>query len=140
MVTLPQCCAADLDAQYNTGSDELKVPNLMPDIVTRVVFNPIKAVHVDVGGVFACFATPSRYEDDFTEVGGGVNINARFNVTASTKLLLQSAFGSGLGRYVGGLVPDVAFQRRLNQHDWHDVVGRRRGAKGHQQGVAGWLL
>ncbi len=111
LVTLPQCCAGDIDAQYNTGSDELKVPNLMPDIVTRVAFNPIKSVHVDVGGVFRVFRhTVAPYEDDFKEVGGGANINARFNVTASTKLLLQSAFGSGLGRYVGGLVPDVAFR------------------------------
>ena len=31
-------------------------------------------------------------------------------MTAGTKLLMQSAFGSGLGRYIGGLVPDVAFR------------------------------
>jgi hypothetical protein len=111
LVTLPHCCASDIDAQYNTGSDELKVPNLMPDIVTRVAFNPIKAVHVDVGGVFRVFRhTVAPYEDDFKEVGGGANINARFNVTASTTFLVQTAFGSGLGRYVGGLVPDVAFR------------------------------
>ena len=50
IVTLPSCCASDLDAQYNTGADEMRVPNLMPDIVTRVAVNPTRAVHVDVGG------------------------------------------------------------------------------------------
>ena len=111
LVTLPQCCASDIDAQYNTGSDELRVPNLMPDIVTRVAFNPIKPLHVDVGGVVRVFRhTVSPYDDDFKEVGGGASINARFNVTAGTKFLVQSAFGSGLGRYIGGLVPDVAFR------------------------------
>jgi hypothetical protein len=111
LVILPQCCASDIDAQYNTGSDELHVPNLVPDIVTRVAFNPIKSVHVDIGGVLRVFRhTVPPYIDDFKEVGGGASINARFNVTAGTKLLLQSAFGSGLGRYVGGLVPDVAFR------------------------------
>ena len=55
LVTLPQCCASDIDAQYNTGSDELRVPNLMPDFVTRVAFNPIKPLHVDVGGVVRVF-------------------------------------------------------------------------------------
>jgi hypothetical protein len=44
-------------------------------------------------------------------VGGGASVNARLNITAGTKLLIQSAFGSGLGRYIGGLVPDVAFRR-----------------------------
>ena len=61
---------------------------------------------------FGCSATPWRpYDDDFKEAGGGASINARFNLTAGTRLLMQSAFGSGLGRYIGGLVPDAAFRR-----------------------------
>ncbi len=35
----PECCASDLDVEYNTGADEMKVPNLMPDVVTRVALN-----------------------------------------------------------------------------------------------------
>ena len=112
LVVLPACCANDIDAQYNTGSDELRVPNLMTDIVTRVAFNPIKPLHVDVGGVVRVFRhTVAPYDDDFKDVGGGASINARYNVTASTRLLMQTGFGSGLGRYIGGLVPDAAFRR-----------------------------
>ena len=112
LVTLPVCCASDIDAQYNTGADELRVPNLMPDVVTRVAFNPVTALHVDVGGVVRVFRhTVSPYDHDFKEVGGGASLNARVNPTAGTTLLLQGAFGSGLGRYVGGLVPDAAFRR-----------------------------
>ena len=67
LVTLPQCCASDIDAQYNTGSDELSVPNLMPDVVTRVAFNPFKPLHVDVGGVMRVFRhTVAPYDDDFS--------------------------------------------------------------------------
>ena len=106
------CCADDIDAQYNTGSNELRVPNLMTDIVTRVAFNPIKPLHVDVGGVVRVFRhTVSPYDDDFKDVGGGASINARYNLTAGTKLLMQTGFGSGFGRYIGGLVPDAAFRR-----------------------------
>ena len=109
-VTLPLCCASDLDAQYNTGSDELKVPNLMPDIVTRVALNPTEAVHVDVGGVFRAFRhTVKPYDDTFKEVGGGASVNARVQATTETRIIGQLAFGSGLGRYIGGLVPDLAF-------------------------------
>ena len=112
LVVLPACCASDIDAQYNTGSDELRVPNLMTDIVTRVAFNPIKRLHVDVGGVVRVFRhTVSPYDDDFRDVGGGASINARYNLTAGTKLLMQTGFGSGFGRYIGGLVPDAAFRR-----------------------------
>jgi len=109
-VTLPLCCASDLDAQYNTGSDELRVPNLMPDIVTRVALNPAEAVHVDVGGVFRVFRhTVKPYDRTFKDLGGGASVNARVNATKNTKLIGQFAFGSGLGRYIGGLVPDLTF-------------------------------
>ena len=110
IVTLPLCCASDLDAQYNTGSDELNVPNLMPDVVTRIALNPTAAVHVDVGGVFRVFRhTVKPYDDTFKDLGGGANVNARVNATKNTKLIGQFAFGPGLGRYIGGLVPDLTF-------------------------------
>ncbi len=84
----------------------------MTDVVTRVAFNPIKPLHVDVGGVVRVFRhTVAPYDDDFKDVGGGASINARYNLTAGTKLLMQTGFGSGLGRYIGGLVPDAAFRR-----------------------------
>jgi hypothetical protein len=111
LVTLPSCCAGDIEAQYNTGSDELNTPNLMPDVVTRVAFNPSEAVHVDAGGVLRAFRhTTEPYEEDFSELGGGVNVNAGINATSATRLIAQFSFGSGMGRYIGGLVPDVAFR------------------------------
>lgn len=109
-VTLPSCCVSDIDAQYNTGSDELGVPNLMPDFVTRIAFNPNRTVHVDVGGVFRVFRhTIAPYDDTLTELGGGLSVNFRVNATRNTRLIAQGAFGAGLGRYIGGLIPDVAF-------------------------------
>ena len=64
VVTLPGCCRDDIDAQYNTGNEALSVPNLMPDLVTRVAFNPARALHVDVGGVWRVFRhTLAPYDD-----------------------------------------------------------------------------
>ena len=111
LVTLPACCSADIAAQYNTGQEALSVPNLMPDFVTRLALNPSAAVHVDVGGVLRVFRhTVSPYERDFKEVGGGLSVNGRFNPTGRTRLIGQVASGPGLGRYIGGLAPDVAFR------------------------------
>ena len=111
LVTLPQCCSADIDAQYNTGADELKAPNLMPDFSTRVTYSPRPAFHVDAGGVLRVFRhTVAPYVDDFKAVGGGVSLNLRVNPTRTTKIFGQGAVGSGLGRYIGGMVPDAAFR------------------------------
>ena len=111
VITLPQCCAADIDAQYNTGADELRVPNLMPDFTTRVVYSPGKILHVDAGGVLRVFRhTVAPYDQDFKATGGGANVNIRVNATQSTRILGQVATGSGMGRYIGGLVPDAGFK------------------------------
>ena len=111
-VTLPSCCAGDIETQYNTGSNGTSVPDLMPDIVTRVAVNPGKAVHLGAGGVLRVFRhRVAPFTDTFREVGGGVSIDAALRATTTTRVLVQTAFGSGLGRYVGGLAPDVAFHR-----------------------------
>lgn len=111
VVTLPRCCAADIDAQYNTGGDELRVPNLMPDFSTRVAWAPAKALHIDAGGVLRVFRhTVAPFDDDFKATGGGVSVNVRVSATATTRILGEVAAGSGLGRYIGGLVPDAAFR------------------------------
>jgi hypothetical protein len=136
LVTLPGCCADAIESQYNTGSEELSVPNLMPDITGRVALNPTSALHLDVGGVVRLFRhTIPPYDDDFKEVGGGASLNVRFNATGRTRLLLQSAFGSGLGRYVGGLVPDVAFESDGSI----TPIGTMSWVVGVEQGVSSML-
>lgn len=111
VVALPQCCATDIDAQYNTGGDELRAPNLMPDFTTRVSYSPAKAVHLDAGGVLRVFRhTVAPYDEDFKATGGGVSVNARVSATPITRILGQFSLGSGLGRYIGGLVPDASFK------------------------------
>jgi hypothetical protein len=111
LVTLPSCCTSDLEEQYNTGNNELGVPNLIPDFVGRVAFNPVKAFHVDVGGVLRVFRHHlMQFDQDFKSAGGGISINSRFNPAAATKLMLQWAHGPGLGRYLGGMVPDVTIR------------------------------
>ena len=111
VVTLPQCCAADIDAQYNTGADELRAPNLMPDFSTRVTYSPRNAIHIDAGGVLRVFRhTVAPYDEDFKATGGGGSVNVRVNATPSTRIFGQLAVGSGMGRYIGGLAPDAAFR------------------------------
>ncbi len=111
LVTLPACCAQDIALQYNTGAEALSVPNLMPDFVTRVGLTPGNAFHVDVGGVWRVFRhTLAPYDDVQRASGGGVSANVRVSPTRATRIIGQAAYGPGLGRYVGGLAPDVAFR------------------------------
>jgi hypothetical protein len=108
LVTLHACCADDLDAQYNTGSDELKVPNLMPDIATRVALNRGQWFHADLGGVLRVLRhSLAPYDRDEHEVGGGLSANVGLWPASGTRIVAQGSWGAGMGRYIGGLVPDV---------------------------------
>jgi hypothetical protein len=109
VVTLPACCTSDLQAQYNTGANGLNVPNLMPDIVSRVAFNSAKIFHLDAGGVFRVFRhTLTASNESFMHAGGGVSINARARANDATAVIGQFSYGTGMGRYIGGLAPDVS--------------------------------
>ena len=108
-VKLPSCCVADLQAQYNIGTNGTAVPNFMPDIVSRVAFNDGKVFHLDAGGVLRVFRhTLSPYDVATHQAGGGVSVNARVTA-AKTKVIGQLAYGPGIGRFLGGFAPDVSF-------------------------------
>jgi hypothetical protein len=79
----------------------------MPDFVTRAAMNT-GPLHVDVGGLFRVFRhTLAPYDKDFHHLGGGVGVNASYRVNDGTKLIGQWSAGAGMGRYIGGLVPDL---------------------------------
>jgi len=71
VVTLPLCCATNVDSQYNTGGDQLTVPDYIPDFTTRVAFNT-KIFHVDMGGVVRVFRQNIEpYTHEQKQAGGG---------------------------------------------------------------------
>ncbi len=108
VVTLPACCSALTD-QYNTGSNGTATPNLMPDISSRLAFNSAKVFHLDAGGVLRVFRhTLPPYTDSVKQVGGGGSVNARVTPGGATNIIGQLTYGRGIGRYIGGLAPDVA--------------------------------
>jgi len=145
-VVLPDCCADDIAVQYNTGEQALAVPNLMPDFATRVAWNPTPAIHLDAGGVLRVFRhTVAPYDRDFKATGGGVSLNARATPARGTRLIGQVASGAGLGRYVGGLAPDVAFREDgsiapVRSTSWvlgvEQALSPRISAAGYYSGVA----
>jgi hypothetical protein len=89
------------------------VPNLHPDIIAKTAFDwrlGGKRFHVDAGGIARSFkvynnlATPA---DTSTITGGGGGVNVNFEVLKNFHLIGNSFYGDGVGRYIGGLGPDV---------------------------------
>ena len=114
-VVFPSALASTLNNQYNTGSNELKVPNMTPDFVLKGSFNGKpsgRTIHFDVGTVFRVFRNYAPFSgngvsDHEHALGFGVNGDFSYEFVKNVRLILQGFYGNGAGRYVGGLVPDV---------------------------------
>jgi len=114
-VVFPSALASTLDAQYNTGSQGLSVPNAAPDFLVKVSFDSKPAghvTHIDIGGLMREFRNYAPFEGNGISghnhgFGVGGNVNATFDLAKGYRLVLNAFAGSGAGRYIGGLVPDV---------------------------------
>jgi len=121
-VIFPAGLSSILTTQYNTGSNELKVPNMTPDFVLKAAFNGKLAgrtTHLDVGTVFRVFRnyapTSTGSFSEKSHAGGfGVNADFSLEVLKNTRLVLNGFYGYGAGRYIGGLVPDVIVKANGN--------------------------
>jgi len=89
------------------------VPNLHPDIEAKTAFDwrlGGKLFHVDADGVARTFRV---YDNLITPAstnkvtGGGGGLNANLEIVRNFHLIENSFYGDGVGRYIGGLGPDV---------------------------------
>jgi hypothetical protein len=96
-----------------SASTNPTVPNLHPDITAKTSFDwnvGEKLFHIDLGGlarsikVYNNLATP---EGTNTITGGGGQFDFNFEVFKNFHLIENAFYGDGVGRYIGGLGPDV---------------------------------
>lgn len=111
-VVFPSALNSIVGTQYNTGSQELRVPNMTPDFVLKGSFDGKmgeRALHFDAGTVMRVFRSyngTSVSGKDYA-FGWGVNGNLTFEVAKGYRLVLDGFASDGAGRYIGGLAPDA---------------------------------
>ena len=96
-----------------SSSSNALTPNLHPDFVVKTAFDwkiRERQLHVEAAGLVRSFKvyenlrTPSTTN---TITGGGVSLNANLELFNGFHLVADSFYGDGVGRYIGGLGPDV---------------------------------
>jgi hypothetical protein len=94
----------ELDQNVING---VKVPNVHPDIIAKIAFDPSSKVHFEVAGVESTVKlfnpTSQQY---FTKAGGGGSINANVELFPGLRLVTNNFWSDGEGRYLFGVVPD----------------------------------
>jgi hypothetical protein len=89
------------------------VPNLHPDVVVKTAFDwkPWgRAFHLEAAGLIRSFRVSNNLTSPIstnTITGGGGSVNLNFEVVKNLRLVANSFYSDGGGRYIFGLGPDV---------------------------------
>lgn len=125
-VTLPSALASTLIPQFNdaanavsnvTGGGNYSTPNLHPDIIFKSAYDAHvgkkdQIFHVEAGALVRSFkdtipvGSPINYRSSSATAVSG-EVNANLEIVKNVKLVANTFFGEGGGRYVFGLAPDV---------------------------------
>jgi hypothetical protein len=107
---LTSLTGTELDASVANG---LKISNYHPDVISKIAFDPNSRVHVEIAGVwngvkiFNPNPPPAlgSYQY-FTKNGGGGSINGDFEVIRNLRILINTFWSDGAGRYIYGEAPN----------------------------------
>ena len=108
-VTLPAAAALSGigGTQVDNTSNTLSTPNVHPDIIAKIAFDPSAKFHFEVAGIERTFkiynSGPRTYS---TKAGGGVLLSANGEIMKNVRLLTTNFWSDGGGRYMFGTAPD----------------------------------
>ncbi len=113
-ITLPTALAGLLGTQLdNTSTSYLSTPNPMPDIITKLAFDPVSRVHFEIAGILRDFKVynlttgqPTSGQT-FSKTGGGGSVNGNFELVKNFRLVTNNFLSDGGGRYLFGQAPDL---------------------------------
>jgi hypothetical protein len=101
---LSSTMAGELDQNVQSG---IKTPNVFPDVISKLAFDPSSKVHFEIAGVTSTVKlfNPST-QQYFTKAGAGGSINANVELFPGLRLVTNNFWSDGEGRYLFGVVPD----------------------------------
>src|SRR5882762_1292054 len=114
--------SAFFSTQFDNGSGSTSalssatntaVPNLHPDIIVKTAFDARPAgrsLHIEAAGLIRSFRVLNNLTTPATTntiTGGGGSLNVNYEVIHNLRLVANSFYSDGGGRYIFGLGPDV---------------------------------
>jgi hypothetical protein len=116
-VTFPAAYSTTLGNEFNNNSNTYSAINTFPDVIVKAAFDGHageKIEHIEAGGIVREFkdtlptAANATLVNTNRLVEASGEVNANLEVMKNFRLIANTFFGAGNGRYVGtGLAPDV---------------------------------
>ena len=108
LVTFPTALNAYPGGELNSGGNTLAVPNVAPDVIAKLAFDPSSKFHVEVGGLERQFKVWNPNTGvTFSKTGGGGFLNLNVQLFQGFRLLTNNFWSDGGGRYIFGQAPDL---------------------------------
>jgi hypothetical protein len=107
-ITYPALLGSLNAQQFNDNTTTLGTPNVAPDVIVKLAFDPSSKFHLELGGVerqFKDWIASSNTTFSNTGAGGFVNLN--FDLFKGFRVLTNNFWSDGGGRYIFGQVPDL---------------------------------
>jgi hypothetical protein len=113
-VVLPAALTGLAGTQLDNQTNVQTIPNVHPDIIAKIAFDPSARAHIEVAGIERTFKTwnittgqPASGQYS-TKMGGGGSVNANFEIVKNLRLVTNNYWSDGGGRYLFGQAPDLA--------------------------------
>ncbi len=110
-ITLPACCSYYAGGELDNGTTTLGPANRAPDIIAKLVADPSKRLHFEIGGLARFFQLYNQKSTaHYSTTGGAGFVNLDVGITKEFRLLTHNFFGNGGGRYIFGQAPDMVIK------------------------------
>lgn len=93
--------------QADNATNVLNTPNVNPDIIAKVAFDPASRVHFEVAGIERTFRIWDSATNSYSTVaGGGLQVGLNAEVLTGVRLISTNFLSDGGARYMLGQAPD----------------------------------
>jgi hypothetical protein len=97
--------------QFNNATNTVATPNVTPDFIAKIAFDPSPKFHAEIAGLESNFKGFNPLNNQhFTKAAGGGSLNANFEIVKGFRILTNNYWSDGGGRYIFGLAPDLTLK------------------------------
>jgi hypothetical protein len=111
LITLPAALVTPYANELNNGNTSLNVPNVHPDIVTKVAFDTKvndHSLHLELAGVLRTFRVYNPLtRKHYAATGGGGSVNLNLELVKNLRFVSNNFYSDGGGRWIFGQAPDL---------------------------------
>jgi len=107
IAVLPRALTSLAGSQIDNATNVLNTPNVSPDVIFKVAFDPSSRAHIEFAGIDRTFKVWNpNTNQHFTTSGGGFTWGINVEPVKNLRVISNGYWSDGGGRYLFGTVPD----------------------------------